>query len=86
LVLLQVCSHLANGAKHFEVEAKKHDSVSSTGMAGGYFPPQPFPRQLFPDAMFGAGRRLVVNLKGDAANQLGQTVGVIDLAEMVLDY
>src|SRR5262245_24876821 len=38
-VWLQVCSHLANGAKHFEVEDPQHDSVSSTGTSqrGGYF-------------------------------------------------
>ena len=28
--LLRVCSHLANGAKHFEVENRHHDSVKSS--------------------------------------------------------
>src|SRR5262249_8271723 len=70
-ILLQVCSHLANGAKHFEVEGSQHDSVSSTGVRGGHFPPNYFPH--FPSAYFG-GPTLVVRLKGTAATQLGQTI------------
>jgi hypothetical protein len=85
-VLLRVCSHLANGAKHFEVENPHHDSVSSSGLTvtGGLFPRQLFP--LFPDALAGRSPRLVVNLKGDAATQLGATIGIIELAEKVMDY
>ena len=37
-VILQICSHVANGAKHLEVEAKHHNSVSDTEEQGGYFP------------------------------------------------
>lgn len=33
-VILQICSHIANGAKHFQVEDKHHKSVSDTGQTG----------------------------------------------------
>jgi hypothetical protein len=36
-ILLRICSHLANGLKHFEVESKQHDSVSATAKAPGFF-------------------------------------------------
>src|SRR4051794_7798333 len=35
--LLQVCSHLANGAKHFEAKDKRHQSVHDVVPAGNYF-------------------------------------------------
>jgi len=84
--LLGVCSHLATGAKHLEVEAPHHDSVSSTGTAGGYFPASYFPPHYFSNAYFGAGRRLVVKLQGAAARDLGPCIGVVELAEKVMDY
>jgi hypothetical protein len=36
-LLLQVCSHLANGSKHFEATAKKHQSVKDTEQHAGAF-------------------------------------------------
>jgi hypothetical protein len=85
-VLLQVCSHLANGAKHFEVEDLHHDSVSSTDTAGGYFNASYFASPYFSSAYFGAGRRLVIRLKGQAAKQLGDSIEVVKLAENVMQY
>jgi hypothetical protein len=84
-IYLQVCSHLANGAKHFEVEAKRHKSVDDTGQTSSYFPPSYFPPSYFPPGYFGGGR-LIVHLKGDAANALGQTIGVIGLAEKIMEF
>ena len=85
-ILLQVCSHLANGAKHFEVDGLHHDSVSSRGTAGGYFNASYFAPSYFSNAYFGAGRTLIVRLKSTAAAHLGQTVKAVQLAEMVMDY
>jgi hypothetical protein len=36
-LLLQVCSHLANGAKHFVADRPRHRSVADTGRTGGYW-------------------------------------------------
>ena len=84
--ILRVCSHLANGAKHLEVEVPHHDSVSSTGTEGGYFPASYYPQSYFSNAYFGVGRALVVRLKSDAATQLGQLMGAIQLAQKVMEF
>lgn len=85
-VLLEICSHLANGAKHFEVEDPRHKSVSSTETSGGFFQASFFAPAFFPNAYFGAGRRLVVALDGEAKKQLGPVIGLVDLAEKIMQY
>jgi hypothetical protein len=75
-VLLQVCSHLANGAKHFEATAKRHKSVSGTRVADGLF------HLLGPRVR----RQLTITLKGDAATQFGPTIEAIQLADMIMVY
>jgi hypothetical protein len=83
-VYLLICSHLANGAKHFE--ASRHNSVSSTGTTGGYLAASYFSPRYSSNAYFGAGRRLVVRLGGQASSQLGQAIGVVELAKKVMEY
>jgi hypothetical protein len=78
-ILLEVCSHIATGAKHFKVEAKQHKSVSDTERMtrrGGYFP----------SAYYGGPtvHTLVVELQGQAATNLGNTISAFDLATKVL--
>lgn len=76
--LLQVCSHLANGAKHFEAKAKKHKSVSDVRSEGGAFQ-----RDAFQADAFQVGG-LFVGLEGQAASLFGQEIDAIDLAAKVL--
>ena len=83
-VLLQVCSHLATGAKHFIAEAKHHTSVSESGRRRPWNPLAgplggPFVRRS-------AASGLWVHLDGDAKIVLGSSVQVSKLAEQVLDY
>lgn len=86
-VLLQVCSHIANGGKHFETEAKRHKSVSSTGRRrGGWFGSNWFASNWFASNWFGPTPRLVVALQGDAAKGLGASMEVVDLANQVMAY
>jgi hypothetical protein len=85
-VVLRICSHLANGAKHFEVEDPQHDSVVAGTTGGGYFNAQYFAPSYFPHTYFGAGRRLVVKLKGGAAAALGPSIEVLVLAKQVMEY
>ena len=83
-VLLQVCSHLAAGSKHFVVEAKHHESVLKsvqkrpgnpfTGPFGGPFVPR--------SGISG----LCVDLDGNAKKVLGSSIHVSKLAKQVLDY
>jgi hypothetical protein len=86
-VLLQVASHIANGAKHFITEAAHHKSVADTrrrsefsGALGAVY---------FGGSYFGGGVQytsLVIELDGDARSRFGQFLTVVDLAERVLGY
>jgi hypothetical protein len=78
--LVKVCSHLANGAKHFKTDANRHKSVSSMHRRGGLFGTGPWFGSWF------GGTGLFVELAGDAAAHFGQSIGAIELAEKVLDY
>ena len=82
-VLLRVCSHLANGAKHFEVEGKHHDSVSSTQTVEHTMSVVNIVSITGP---FVSWPRLLLTLKGTAATELGNVIGAIELAERVMDY
>ena len=72
-VRLQVTSHLASGAKHFDVEAKHHTSVKDTGRVG-YWPEGYWPESL------------IVYLDGNAASLLSSQISVLDLASDVLQF
>ncbi len=74
-LLLQICSHLANGAKHLVAEAKHHRSVSDTRRTGGYWSPRYWP-----------GGSLVVELQGDAARHLGSSISAVELAGRILAF
>lgn len=77
--LLQVCSHLANGAKHFEVTAKQHVSVNDVVTEEGKF----FGGQFFGGPFFGS---LHIELDGQAAKDFGAKVEAIEFAKQVLAY
>ena len=77
-VLLQVTSHLANGTKHFQVQAKHHKSVAKTGQTG-YFATGYFAKGYFSEW-------LCVELSDTAADELGKSIRVNDLAKRVLEY
>lgn len=70
-VILQVCSHIANGIKHFEVTAKKHKTIGYGDVA-------------FDDEI--DVRSLVFTLTGPARNQFGFKKECIELATAVLEY
>jgi hypothetical protein len=82
-VLLQICSHLASGAKHFEVQDRRHNSISSTEPGMGCSIEDYFEPGYFAPGYFGS---LQVRLQGNAANELGQGIEVIELAEKVIEY
>jgi hypothetical protein len=82
-VLLQVTSHLASGAKHFDVEAKHHTSVKDTGRVG-YWPEGYWPRGYWPEGYW--PESLIVHLDGTAASLLSSQISVLDLASSVLQF
>ncbi len=80
--LLQVCSHVANGAKHFKVEMKHHRSVSDTPKTGGWWPDDFWATDYWADGYWYEGE-LVVELDGDAARDLGASVMAVQLAGQI---
>ena len=78
--ILRVVSHIANGAKHFEVNAKRHKSVKGVHIRDGVFSPK-----VFDPKVFDVGDLIVV-LKGDEVLEFGNQISVIKLAKMVIDF
>ena len=91
-IILQICSHLANGAKHFAVQAKHHKSVSDTAKkavyGGGALPKGSFPIGAIPKyGMPGKwSDELFVELSGEASVTFGKAIGVVALAERILEF
>ncbi|MFH0916882.1 MAG: hypothetical protein V1912_10605 [bacterium] len=83
--LLQVVSHLASGAKHFDMLSPHHRSVTWSGKGGGFFASRMFASRMFAARFFGRVS-LQVSLDGPAANQLGSSTRAIELAEQVYAY
>ena len=91
-VILQICSHIANGAKHFVSQAKHHKSVSDTAKKavydGGAFPKGSFPIGAIPK--YGVPGKwsdeLFVELSGEASVTFGKAIGVVALAERILEF
>jgi hypothetical protein len=79
-MLLQVASHLANGSKHFEATARKHQSVKETMRREG-----PFQANAFQQDAFDVGD-LLVHLEGAAAAHLGTPISVVQLASRLVDF
>jgi hypothetical protein len=76
---LVVCSDIANGSKHFKVNPDRHHSVSGTSIKGA------FDSNAFDNKAFDVAR-LVIDLDGEAANQLGSSIDAIELAHEVLEF
>ena len=83
-IVLQVCSHLANGAKHFIAEARHHNTVSDSNKKRRWNPlGGPF---VSPLLSYGGIPTLYITLEGDAEAVLGRSITALKLAELVLNY
>lgn len=75
--LLRVCSHLANGGKHFEVD--RHSSVMAAERDG-----------VFEEGVFEKGvfeEWLKISLEPNEANELGRNeIDAVSLAEMLVSW
>lgn len=78
-ILMLVCSHLANGAKHFSASNPQHNSVNDITAQDRTF----FGGTFFGEAFFGT---LTIQLDGDAAEVFGDEISAIDFASKVLDF
>ena len=79
-ILLQVCSHIANGIKHFHATAPKHQSVADVKVQQGAFQRDAFQANAF------QVEALMIKLEGQAAKEFGAEIECLDLAERLLQY
>lgn len=77
--LLKITSHIANGAKHFQAQKKRHDTVAGLEQELGGFDPRAFSPRSFDPVSF--------KMKGlNVRLEDGCVVHVLTLAEEVLRY
>jgi hypothetical protein len=81
--LLQICEHLAVGAKHFEPRSARHNSVIETKKSGVWADGSWAPGS-WKDGTWATW--LVVTLSGDAKNIYGDQIKVEDLATDVMEF
>jgi hypothetical protein len=84
-ILLKICSHVANGAKHFQVEDSRHNSVTGATAKGGYFGSSYFGPRYFGRRYF-SSPHLVIELTGKAKTRYGSHVPVLLLAKELVQY
>ena len=86
--VLRICSHLANGAKHFHLGNNKLTSVGDTMHQGGLFTKGFFPKGYFARGYF-REPALLVRLEPQEQTALGLSEAVVDalwLAAWVLEF
>ncbi len=81
--LLQICEHLAVGAKHFEPRSPHLNAVSASEKSSGWAHDAWAPGSWDEKAW---ASWLVVELTGDAQKVYGNSIKVADLARHVMDY
>jgi hypothetical protein len=79
-VVLQVCSHIANGSKHFVASDKRHVYVKDARKHEGAFQRDAFQSDAFEVP------RLQIDLQGKAAQVLGESIDAFELAGKLLDF
>lgn len=80
--LLQVCAHIANGAKHFE--PTRDTAVSDTKKEGDWG--APFNDPTWFNSKWGFQGRFIIYLDGAAKERFGETISVLKLAQSVMEY
>lgn len=82
-VLIQICSHIANGAKHFAATDPRHESVSKVRPGGLLLAnPQSETGLRFADPRI----PITVELDGEAKDLYGESIKATDLAKHILDF
>jgi|SRR6516162_9495772 len=77
--LLQIVSHIANGAKHLKASPERHDAVSDAEILSGHLDPKTF------GPYFNVGG-IYVELTEKHFTEFGPRIRAIDLASKVLGY
>jgi hypothetical protein len=80
-ILLAICSHIANGAKHFNAERPHHKYVAKTHAYHAAFQ-----SNAFQGSAFQTSAGLTIKLDGSAAIELGEKIEALLLAEKVIVF
>lgn len=82
-ILLQIVSHLANGAKHFQVQDTRHRSIDRTDRISHS---RLWGEGLWGDGYWGGHEALAVALDDRAKVEYGEWIEVVPLARLVVKY
>ena len=80
--VLRVCEHLAVGAKHFEPNSSRHDSVENTSR-GGVWAPGVWAPGVWAEGAW--AEWLEIRLDGEARQHFGDSLRVLEFAELVME-
>ncbi|MBS1786643.1 MAG: hypothetical protein JST85_02925 [Acidobacteria bacterium] len=83
--VLRVCSHIANGGKHFEVTDKRHNSIAATNITytvSVTLGERPFSEKATPPKK---EKAFNLHLSPEEAKELGAEILVTELAGRILD-
>lgn len=83
-VVLQICEHLAVGAKHFEPKNPKLESVKRSSLSGGAWTEGVWAKGAWKKGAW--GEKLSIALENEAAKQYGENILAIDLAKDVMAF
>lgn len=81
-LVLQACSHIANGSKHFEARAKQHGSVQNTIER----PAMRLGQWKLGISRLGMEEGLEIQFQGQAAIEFGTFLDTPDFAKKVLEF
>ena len=79
-IVLQICSHVANGAKHFEARNSKHKTVSNV-VSGGILC-----RDFSKPICAGFDIGLSIQLDGEAQEKFGNAIENVKLASILVEF
>lgn len=79
-VLIRVVEHVANGAKHLVLNPGRHKSVEHVDQISA-----PYGAGSYGSGLYG-GTGLILTLEGEAAEEFGEVIAAVDLAQRVVEF
>ena len=83
-IVLQICEHLAVGAKHFQPTNKKHESVKNSELTGGAWGKGFWKKGLWARGVW--GEKMLIYLEGNAAIEYGDSIQAFELAKEAMEF
>jgi len=83
-IVLQICEHLAVGAKHFQPTSNKHKSVKNSELTGGAWAKGVWRKGVWGRGVW--GEKLLISLEGSAAAVYGDSIHAFNLAKEAMEF